>query len=96
MTRLVADDMLAIAKTLYRQSNRRVYFHIPETYAVERSNLKFSHFHVHEKDDHIYHIPIYNFNNKLYVHSAPIYALGEGHKVGPTSATGAHYYPSDD
>lgn len=95
MTKLTSEDLVHIAKALYREFNWRVYFYIPESYAVERSNLRFSHIHVYEKEDLQYHLPVYTFNNKLYVHTAIVHPLGEGHKVGATNDAGAHYYPPD-
>lgn len=88
--------MQLIAQALHREFRRRVYFYIPESYEVERSNLKFSHIYVHEKNEYQYHIPIYTFNNKLYVHSALVHPLGDGHKIGPSDITGAHFYPPEE
>lgn len=96
MARLLSDDFLEIAKSLYREFRLRIYFFIPESYVVERSNLRFSHIHVYEKNDFQYHLPIYTFNNKLYLHTALLHPLGDGHKIGPSDVTGAHFYPPEE
>lgn len=87
--------MLLIAQSLHREFRWRVYFYIPQDYVVERSNLKFSHIYIYEKSDFQYHIPIYTFNNKLYVHTTFMHPIGDGHKVGPADVTGAHFYPAE-
>lgn len=96
MTRLSAEDFLALAKELHEIHGRRVYFHIPDQFVVERTSLTYSHNHVYIKHDAQFHFPIYTFNNKLYIHTSTIHPLGEGHKIGPSSPAGAHFYPQDD
>lgn len=96
MSRLLSEDLLLVAQALHNEHKRRVYFYIPESYVVERSNLRFSHMYIYEKGDNQYHLPIYTFNNKLYIHSALVHPLGDGHKVGPSDITNAHFYPPEE
>lgn len=95
MARLTSDDLQFIARTLHNEHHRRVYFYVPSDFSVHRDCLRFSHIHIHHQYGEQYHLPIYTFNDKLYVHTNPTCPPGYGNKVGPASLSGSHYYPMD-
>lgn len=96
MTRITSEQLIEMAKQIHLQLKKPVYFHIPEKHFVDRDALVFSHIYVASTDDLKYNIPVYTFNNKLYLHTNIIHPLGEGHKIGPASSSGAHYYPTEE
>lgn len=95
-TIIAPNTVLTIAKRLHRKYGCTIYFYIPESFTVDRESLTFSHITKHTDSNGRYHIPLYTFNNKIYMHTNSSRPLGEGMKVGPASANGAHYYPQED
>lgn len=85
------DDLIAIAKELCRIHHRRVYFHINRTHLVERSQLQFLMMQEFTRGEDRFALPIYTFNNHLYIHTDPLSPLGDGRKFGTASKSGCHY-----
>lgn len=96
MARIGSDQLIEMAKHVHQQFKKPVYFHIPEKHVVDREALVYSHMYVAFTDDLRFNIPVYTFNNKLYLHTNITHTLGEGHKIGPASSSGAHYYPMEE
>lgn len=95
MSRLAKEDLLHIAQQLHHQFHRRVYYHISSKHIVEREALRFSHIHRYVRHDGVYDIPVYTFNNKIYIHTDILDPLGHGHTVGEPSPSGSYYFPRE-
>lgn len=93
---ILGHELMDLARHLHKKHGCTVYFHIPEAFTVDRDSLRFSHIHAHHNSHGTFHIPIYTFNNKIYIHTIPFATLGSGVLFGPASASGAHLYPMEE
>lgn len=91
---LTHDQLTVIARELAHKHHRRVYFFINRAHLVERSQLQFLMMQHYTVAEERYAIPVYTFNNHLYLHTDPLSPLGDGCKVGVPSASGCHYAPA--
>lgn len=91
---LTHAQLNALACELAHKHHRRVYFFINRAHLVERSQLQFLTMQDYTVAEERYAIPIYTFNNHLYIHTDPLSPLGDGCKVGAPSTSGCHYAPA--